>query len=167
MLRIFVCISLSGIVAWTGPKKLMAPVTSEPGAVAISYNLDSTLILSEVNKVRKKGCSCGNKKMPAVAPVSWNSLLAQAAADHSKDMHTNNFFSHESKKGSPGQRIKKAGYQWSAYGENLAYDNTDEKGVVEGWLGSPDHCRTLMSPLFKEMGAGRSGPYWTMDFGLK
>ena len=167
MVRIFVCISLLGIVAWTSPQKLMAPVTSKPGAVAISYNLDSTIILSEVNKVRKKGCRCGSKKMPAVAPVSWNSLLARAAVDHSKDMHTNNFFSHESKKGSPGQRIKKAGYQWSAYGENLAYDDTDEKGVVEGWLGSPDHCRTLMSPLFKEMGAGRSGPYWTMDFGLK
>ena len=99
-------------------------------------------------------------------PVAWNSLLAKAAYEHSHDMYVNRFFSHESKRGNPGQRLKKAGYNWSAYGENLAFDDTDEKGVVEGWLTSPDHCRTLMSPLFKDMGAGRSGAYWTMDFGL-
>ena len=145
----------------------MAPAPVPLVTGAISYDLDTTLILEEVNKVRKKGCNCGIKRMPAVPPVSWNPQLAKAAYNHSKDMNDNNFFAHESKKGSPGQRIRNAGYNWKAYGENLAYDNTDEKGVVKGWIGSPPHCQTLMSPLYNEIGAGRAGVYWTMDFGMR
>lgn len=166
MIRLLVSICILGLVSWTGTKK-MAPAADSTVAEAISYNLDSTAMLNAVNAVRQKGCNCGGKKMPAVAPVTWNHQLAKAALDHSNDMHTNNFFAHETSKSTPGQRIRTAGYEWKAYGENLAYDNTDEKGVVQGWVESAPHCRTLMSPLYKEIGAARAGAYWTMDFGMR
>lgn len=167
MLKVLLSVLLLGASAWSCSTKSMAAATDQPGAGALLLNLNSEIILDAVNNARKKGCNCGGKYMPPVPAVTWNDQLAQAAFNHSKDMNENGFFSHDSPKGSPGERIRKAGYNWKAYGENLAYDDTDEKGVVQGWLKSPSHCKTIMSPLYKEIGAGRAGAYWTMDFGAR
>lgn len=131
------------------------------------YNLDKNRLLGLVNAVRQKGCNCGGTYMPPVAPVSWNSKLARAAYVHSTDMNKKNYFSHTAPDGSnPGTRIEAAGYKWKAYGENIGHNYPDEKAVVEGWLLSENHCKTIMDGRFTEMGAARSGPYWTQDFGL-
>jgi uncharacterized protein YkwD len=129
---------------------------------------DKNVLLRLVNDARKKGCDCGGTKMPAVPALTWNDVLAKVAAAHSRDMNTKNYFSHTNSKGdNAGDRLKAAGYLWGAYGENIAYNNGDEQAVMEGWLESPSHCRTLMSPLYKEIGVGRDGAYWTQDFGTK
>jgi uncharacterized protein YkwD len=128
--------------------------------------LDGPLMLQLVNNVRKTGCKCGTTDMPAVSPLTWNATLAQVAFDHSKDMNTNNYFSHTGLDGSsPGDRITAAGYSWSSYGENIAYNFPDEASVMNGWLQSEGHCKNIMGASFIEMGAGRSGAYWTQDFG--
>jgi uncharacterized protein YkwD len=83
-------------------------------------------------------------------------------------MQTLNYFSHTAKDGSdPGTRITKAGYTWRAYGENIAFGYPDEQAVMDGWIHSEGHCKNIMSPNFKEMGAGRAGDYWTQEFGAK
>jgi uncharacterized protein YkwD len=145
---------------------LFAPATwSVPGQ---SNNLDKAKLLELVNNLRKQGCKCGNKKMPAVGPVTWNEELAKAALAHSRDMDRRKYFSHDGLNGStPGERIQAAGYRWKTYGENIGYNYPDEQAVVEGWLSSPNHCRTMMNGMYKEMGAARVGPYWTQDFGAK
>ena len=141
-------------------------VTNPPGTSSGTVN--KATLLQLVNNVRQLGCTCGSVVMPPVAAVTWNDQLATAAFNHSNEMNSNNYFSHTGLNGSTaGDRITAAGYSWKAYGENLAYDNTDEKGVVKGWIGSPPHCQTLMSPLYNEIGAGRAGVYWTMDFGMR
>ena len=43
---------LLGTCAWTGSKKLMAPVNSHAGTEAILLGLDSATILDAVNMVR-------------------------------------------------------------------------------------------------------------------
>jgi len=132
------------------------------------YNVDKATMLQLVNEVRATGCTCGTTNMPAVAAVTWNDVLAKAAYDHSVDMKTNNYFSHTGLDGSsPGDRLQAAGYNWQAYGENIAAGYSSEEAVMDAWLHSEGHCKNIMSADFREMGAGREGNYWTQDFGTR
>ncbi len=129
-------------------------------------NTDDADLLNLINSYRTSGCTCGNTFYPAVAPLSWNNLLANSAYGHSKDMDQNNYFSHTGRNGSnPGDRIKAAGYNWMTYGENIAFGYNSEQAVIQGWIESPGHCKNIMNPNFTEMGIGRSGTYWTQDLG--
>lgn len=135
-------------------------VTDEP--------LDEPLInptLDLVNKVRKEGCVCGIDTMPAVPVLTWNDSLARAAEDHSLDMSTNKFLSHSSTDGrNPGDRIRGTGYQWDAYAENIAKDETTQQEVMDLWLNSENHCKNIMKANVTEMGAGKTGEYWVQVF---
>lgn len=134
----------------------------------IAYNVNATLMLDMVNNVRAKGCTCGTTAMPAVPALTWNDLLAGAAFGHSDDMKVNNYFSHTSGENTTaGDRIRLAGYDWRAYGENIALGQTTEQIVMSSWLNSEGHCKNVMNKNFKEMGVGRSGNYWTQVFGAK
>ena len=141
-------------------------VDSLPKADASSVN--KTLLLQLVNEVRQKGCNCGDQYYPAVSPLTWNEKLEAAATSHSVDMYNKNYFSHTSPDGSnAGKRIQRAGYVWTTYGENIAFGYNNERELIEGWLQSPTHCGNIMGRHFKEMGVGRSGTYWTQDFGSR
>lgn len=134
----------------------------------IAYNLNAGAMLDMVNKTRVSGCICGTTAMPAVAALAWNDLLAKAAYNHSKDMELNNYFSHVSGNNeTTGDRMKAVGYNWRAYGENIALGQTTEEVVMNSWLKSEGHCKNIMNKSFKELGAGRSGNYWTQVFGAK
>lgn len=130
------------------------------------FGVNQTVMLDLVNAKRATGCKCGTKTMPAVAPLTWNNRLATAALKHSKDMKDNNYFDHTSKDGrSFSDRITAEGYNWLSAGENIAAGYTSEAEVVQGWFDSPGHCENMMSSSFTEIGAGRSGDFWTQDFG--
>lgn len=125
-------------------------------------------ILAEVNHFRQVGYQCGNKQMPAVTPLSWNTELAQAALLHAQDMADNSHFSHKGTNGSTSaQRAEAAGYDWITVGENIAFGYPDISTVVQGWMDSKDHCKNIMNPAFKEMGAGEKGTYWSQTLGAR
>ena len=135
-------------------------ITSPPGF--------ATDFLAEVNHFRQVGYQCGNRQMPAVAPLSWNTELAQAALLHAQDMADNNHFSHKGTSGSTSaQRAEAAGYDWITVGENIAFGYPDISTVVQGWMDSKDHCKNIMNPAFKEMGAGEKGTYWSQTLGAR
>ncbi|MFD6876214.1 MULTISPECIES: CAP domain-containing protein [unclassified Streptomyces] len=111
-----------------------------------------------------------NKERAAVGcPVlTVNEKLTKAAQDHSADMAAHSNMSHTGSDGSdPGQRITRAGYQWSTYGENVAYGYDTAAKVMEGWMNSPGHKRNILDCSFKEIGIGlaQPGQYWTQSFG--
>ncbi|MET9609541.1 CAP domain-containing protein [Streptomyces sp. NPDC006512] len=111
-----------------------------------------------------------NKERAAVGcPVlTVNEKLTKAAQDHSEDMAAHNNMSHTGSDGSdPGQRITRAGYQWSTYAENVAYGYDTAAKVMEGWMNSPGHKRNILDCNVKEIGIGlaQPGQYWTQDFG--
>ena len=144
----------------TSNKKFIA----DPGPTSVN----KTVLLQLVNEARKKGCTCGDAYYAPTFPLTWNEKLEKAAIDHSNDMFQKKYFSHIEPDGSNGgDRMLHAGYAWKFYGENIAEGYTTEQQVVESWLHSPDHCKNMMSPNFKEMGIGRSGNYWTQDLGSK
>lgn len=126
-----------------------------------------------INKARSHGRYCGDKYYHAVKPVKRNKKLTKAARRHAKDMARRDYFSHYSSRSgrSPFKRIRKAGYRYSAAGENIAAGYTDPHKVVDAWLDSPAHCKVIMNPKYKHVGVGishnpnaRYKTYWVADF---
>ncbi|MFD6876193.1 MULTISPECIES: CAP domain-containing protein [unclassified Streptomyces] len=116
-------------------------------------------VVALVNQERAKaGCSA----------LTVNDKLTAAAQNHSQDMASHSNMSHTGSDGSdPGQRITRAGYSWSTYGENVAYGYNSPEQVMNGWMNSPGHKKNILNCAFKEIGVGLAQPnsYWTQAFG--
>jgi uncharacterized protein YkwD len=73
-------------------------------------------------------------------------------------------------------RISAVGYDWQTAGENIATGFVTPRDAVSAWMASPDHCRNILDPSFRDIGTGvtaaavgtwASQPStWTNDFGL-
>lgn len=127
--------------------------------------------LENINRVRKKGCTCGVTYMPPAPPLIWNDQLEDAALAHARDMSNRHYFSHDSKDGRNVQdRIEGAGYNHNGYksyviGENIAQGQQSISEVMDGWFKSEGHCKNLMNAGFKEVGVAVYNTYWVQDFG--
>ena len=131
-------------------------------------------ILKEVNVARATARDCGDQSFPPAGPLTWNAQLGAAALEHSNDMATQRYFNHTGKDGSDvGVRSRRAGYNWSRVGENIAFGSYTPQETVAGWLSSPGHCANIMNAGFTEMGAAyavtpdkqQGLTYWTQVFG--
>ncbi|WP_020552764.1 CAP domain-containing protein [Embleya scabrispora] len=142
------------------PTKPTTPVdTQKPTTPAAPPSGPAAEVVSLVNQERAKaGC-------PA---LTVNTKLTAAALQHSQDMAAHANMSHTGSDGSgPGERITRAGYIWTTYGENVAYGYSTPQLVMTGWMNSPGHRQNILNCSFKEIGVGLAGPnsYWTQDFG--
>jgi len=73
-------------------------------------------------------------------------------------------------------RISAVGYDWQTAGENIATGFATPRQVVTAWMASPDHCRNILDPSFRDIGTGVTAAAvgtwatqpstWTNDFGL-
>ncbi|NOJ96083.1 CAP domain-containing protein [Corallococcus coralloides] len=132
-----------------------------------------TDVLTLINQRRAAGATCGGVAKPAVGALTSNDKLRCAARKHSKDMGTNNFFSHTGSNGStPWQRMASAGYSYRTAAENIAAGYGTAQAVVDGWMASTGHCNNIMNGALKQSGIGYyNAPsstyraYWTQDFG--
>jgi uncharacterized protein YkwD len=150
--------------------------TGTPGLLALDSGTSCGLpdfqnsLMQQINAARATARTCGSTAMPAVAPLAWNNRLFSAAARHSGDMATNNYFSHTGLNGStPAQRIAAEGYAWSWAGENIAAGQQSATAVMSGWLASPGHCANIMRAEYRDVGVScvqqngsTYGKYWTM-----
>lgn len=132
-------------------------------------------VLKLVNKARSQQRECGDKGTfePALA-LRLNQTLNEAAELHVKDLASNEFLSHTGSDGSDaGDRLDRVGYEWSYYGENIAFGHDNADSVVKGWLESPGHCTNIMDPNFTQMGVafrkdaadGGKTHFWVQVFG--
>lgn len=69
----------------------------------------------------------------------------------------------------PQDRLSAVGYQWQAWGENLAAGQQTPAAAVQGWMQSSGHRANILSSSFTEIGTGyavdASGrPYYTQVF---
>ena len=88
--------------------------------------------------------------------------LDRAAAQHSSDMASNDYFDHRSPGGStPAARARSAGYLSGArswrVGENLAWGTGElatPNSIVKAWLNSPPHRELMLSRGFADFGLG-------------
>lgn len=102
--------------------------------------------------------------------------LSQAARLHSNDMAINDFTSYESLDGSTtGERIEEAGYQWSAWGENIMLGSNDAETIIDR-LVKKGSSENIYNPDFENIGIGYKflkndtgsvnyNHYVTIDFG--
>ncbi|MER6530132.1 CAP domain-containing protein [Streptomyces sp. NPDC001508] len=141
------------------PETSAAPESPSAPAATSTASETATRILELVNDERSKaGCSA----------LTLNDTLTKAAQAHSEDMAAHRNMSHTGSDGSmPGDRLTKAGYAWSAYGENVAYGYSGPEQVMAAWMSSPGHKANILNCSFKEIGVGlaQPGDYWTQDFG--
>ncbi|MGW5281830.1 CAP domain-containing protein [Streptomyces collinus] len=134
--------------------KASAPASTAPAATGVAARI-VTLVNAERAKV---GCSA----------LTLNPTLTKVAQAHSQDMAAHQNMSHTGSDGSsPGDRITAGGYDWSSYGENVAYGYGTPEEVMAGWMSSPGHRANILNCAFKEIGVGLAQPnsYWTQDFG--
>lgn len=161
-----------------GTSSAVAGATASTDSAALSCGLNQPAgieqeMLMRVNKLRVSGVMCGGSAYPSAPTLSWNSELLQAAAGHSADMAARNYFSHVSLDGrTPPQRLKQPGYDYSSMGENIAAGQGSVEAVVAAWMASPDHCKNLMNPVFRDIAVAcvanpgtTYGRYWTMELG--
>ena len=130
-------------------------------------------LLQRVNAARAAGAQCGARgAFAATGPLQWHGVLVSAAARHSQDMTSHNFFSHTgSDNSSVGQRISDAGYGWHLAAENIAAGYPTVQAVMDGWMASDGHCANIMHPALRDFGvacvpgsaSNTYSSYWTMD----
>lgn len=156
------------LLAFLPGKAQIFTANNDSALTAIPATVDRAKMLQLVNDVRKRGCRCGDTYYPSAPPLTWNTLLEKAAYDHTTDMARHKFFSHKAPDDSrAGTRLDRVGYTWKTYGENIGEGYKTEKLMLDGWLGSPGHCKNIMNKSYTEMGVARVGQLWTQEFGSR
>jgi uncharacterized protein YkwD len=132
-----------------------APPGPEPSAATLQALVEAH------NKVRAE------EKLP---PLKANDKLTLAARDHARDMAEHTHLTHDGSDGSDaGKRLKRKGYVFKQYGENVAVGQETVADVMRTWIESPPHRENILGD-FTEMGGavakGSDGQnYWCVDFG--
>ncbi|MGD8535823.1 MAG: CAP domain-containing protein [Candidatus Aminicenantes bacterium] len=103
--------------------------------------------------------------------LSFSQDLSQLARAHSEDMASRGRISHASTDGRSYQdRIVNEGYYFIALGENVAFSNGFQPGLIhEELMKSPGHRENILDPNFDEVGIGAvlkkdKGYFITQDF---
>ncbi|PKF79926.1 CAP domain-containing protein [Vibrio sp. vnigr-6D03] len=149
------------------------PPTTKPTKPPIEQEAFAKEMLEVINEYRASSQVCGGRSMPAVAPLTWNTQLTEAAHIHSSNMANYDFFDHDGLDGKqPADRAKDAGYAGNYVGENISAGRTNIHDVMAGWMSSKGHCENIMRAGFKEVGAAvvensdaEYRYYWTQVFG--
>ena len=55
---------------------------------------------------------------------------------------------------------------WRGVGENIAFGYPSAESVHLGWYNSSGHHRNMVLGSYYQIGVGRSGTYWTQNFGM-
>jgi uncharacterized protein YkwD len=118
-------------------------------------------------------------------PLAGDSLLAQAAREHSEDMVRHSYFEHTSPDGRTVQdRIRATGWangRAVSTGENIEWGlakKATPQAIVKTWMASPPHRADILRPAFTQIGVGIAlgvpdvpgraqgeGATYTTDFG--
>ncbi|EUJ41752.1 CAP domain-containing protein [Brochothrix campestris] len=95
-----------------------------------------------------------------------NKKIGQAASAHSKDMHENEFFSHDSAtKGDLAKRMTVSELVFEEVEENIAANYVDGAATFAAWLSSASHRQTLELENANVMGVGSFQFYTTQIIG--
>lgn len=162
-------------VSETQPGESTPPETPNPPSSdeqTCQPTASEQLMLDLVNAARAQTRDCGGQTFSATSELKWNCNLVTAADTHTRDMASNNFFSHTGSDGlSVSNRVTATGYRWRAVGENIAAGQPTEEVVMQDWIDSPGHCKNIMNPTYEDFGSAviftdqaDFSSYWTQVF---
>lgn len=118
--------------------------TTYPQVLGDAIDITSEQLLVLTNKDREK------QNLPALA---LNGTLSEAARLKAEDMFARNYWAHNAPDGTtPWVFIKKAGYNYTYAGENLARGYTTSSEIVNAWMASPSHRDNMLSPNYVDVG---------------
>lgn len=131
------------------------PEPDAPSAVVHAYEKK---VVDLVNVQRAKH---------GLSPLALSEDLCVKARIKSKDMATNNYFSHNSPTyGSPFDMMKALGISYRSAGENIAMGYATPEAVVTAWMNSQGHRENILSTKYTSIGVGyiADGGYWAQWF---
>jgi uncharacterized protein YkwD len=100
------------------------------------------------------------RQAEGLTPLRLNTRLRLAARAHSWDMITRDYDAHTSPDGKGADwRMTKAGYSFSAWGENIGWGFTSSQAMFDWWMDSKGHHDNMLSGTdvskrFTEIGLG-------------
>jgi uncharacterized protein YkwD len=135
-------------------------------------------VLAQINALRKQH---------GLAPLRLSSRLTAAARQHSVEMASRGYFSHDSANGSSfDKRIARfypmGNSRYWAVGENLLWSSpsVDPPSALNMWFNSPEHRKNMLNARWREIGlsavhvpsapgtySGREVTVVTSDFGVR
>ena len=84
-----------------------------------------------------------------------DAALAAAAQQRAEELAASAAFDHVRPSGAPfSTAVAEAQYPFERVAENLAIDYLNESPLLDGWLGSKSHRRTLLSAEYAHIGVG-------------
>lgn len=93
-----------------------------------------------------------------VSALAKNAKLTQAAAAKADDMFKRQYFAHVGPDGNgPSYWADRAGYGWSALGENIAYGYDTAELVHGAFMNSEGHRRNILSARYEHVGVAAVG----------
>ncbi|MFI5713613.1 CAP domain-containing protein [Kribbella sp. NPDC051620] len=108
-------------------------------------------------------------------PLQLNDALVEAAGSHASDMVRRHYMDHTNPDGQdPGDRMAKAGYHGSGWGENIAAGYSTAQKVFNAWMNSDGHRANILNCRFTVIGIGYDPGQvkpewgkgsWVQDFG--
>ncbi len=121
------------------------PRIENPELVGIEWGTTEESFLKAANKIRKHA---------GLPPLQRDSRLEELARAHTNDMAESRYFAHKSPtQGSTHERMRRAGFPFPRYGENIGRARTAEE-IHALWLRSPGHRANLLDPTFTHIGIG-------------
>ncbi len=155
-----IALLLIGLVSMPGCIGRNSPVSSMQHS---EYDLD--LLVRLHNEERQNGWF---SKAPKLRK---DYALMRAAQAHAEEMARRGRLSHRGANGSKvGDRIRRfSKNNWMTWGENIAWGQSSEREVMDGWMDSSGHKRNIMHKDFTHIGVGvaydRNGrAYWCAVF---
>jgi uncharacterized protein YkwD len=142
----------------TDPKRILeSDPVSNPGEDAflkLQFPADLTTqpdpagedrMLQHVNQARAQ---------VSLSPLRADTLLQQAAREHSADMYKRHYFSHRTPDGkTPYDRLHDLRFHYVTAGENIAFA-PDVDQAFDSLMKSPDHRANILNPDFRCIGIG-------------
>jgi uncharacterized protein YkwD len=154
-------------VSLVEPKEAEAATTVRTcGGGTIELNVKEERTLTLHNHKRKNR---------GLRPLCVQRQLVRAANAHSANMIKKDYFG----RGYVGKRLKRYGYNWRVYGENMARgadSKASPRHIFRRWMHSSHHRANILDRRFREIGIGiATGNYqgqkgytmYTVDFGTR
>lgn len=105
-----------------------------------------------INEWRERGAPCTPSAM-ARKTLHWVPTLTATATAHASDLAQRDTLSHEdAQRRGLAKRLELAGYSALHAAENVAAGQQTFPEALAAWLKSPQHCTTLMTPGYSEVG---------------
>lgn len=121
------------------------PVVESVDLSGILWAPTAEAFLQAANHIRQRA---------GLPPLQRDEQLDRIAASHTRDMAQSRFFAHESPThGSTHERMRRAGFPFERYGENIGRARSSEE-IHTLWLRSPGHRANLLDPGFTHIGLG-------------